>query len=1259
MANLDFYDKHNMVAYLQKSEGCEGFHQIIDFLTKSHIRYALTESPTIYVSLIEQFWQTTSASTLENGDMEITATIDGKVKVVSEASIRRHLKLEDSDGISTLPTSEIFEQLALIGAPSTSQPPTSPPSMQITYVAKEATTMPHDLPLLKVYSLGSDEGSMTLNELTVLCTTLSKKVETLESDLKQTKLTYGAAYTKLIMKVKKLEHKVKSSKARRRVRLVVSEDEDELEDPSKQGRKIAQIDEDEGITLVQMSAQTQGRHEHDFEESDFEFIAPEEDYTAEPDISTANVPVSTAGAEVSTASPEVKTAAESLVYIRRSAAKRKDKGKAIMKEAEPVQKKTKLQLEQERLGLEEALRLQEQLDEEERQRIARVHEEASTFNAEEWDNIQAQIEADEELAHRLQAQERERYSEADKARLLVELINERKRKFAQQRAEQRRNKPMTQAQQRTYMCNYIKNMGSHTLQQLKKLSFDEVKELFETTMKRVNTFTPMESDDTVPKVVAGSSKIDAEQELNQESSKRQKIGEGSEPAEESKDELSQEQLQQLMIIVPEEGMNVEALQTKYPIIDWEVYTEDSRKYWKIIRVGNHTEVELKRLFEPDDDDTLWKLQRYMHDPLKWKLYDTCVVHHVSIERGHDIFMLVEKDYPLTRALMTLMLSNKLQMDEYSVMADELLRKIFILANRPRQGIIMEYLVEISKKACILELKQRNMNKTNSDIQYAVSIKEDTTYLCLHFTKAHEENKINTPYPENPIRRSQVIECEYSGRYRTWIVCKKEKDSDVMLVELIKNNDCPGNEDLEEDDDVLGEEEFRGDHFDKFLTRSELAYHKTLHNWIMTNPLKPSKDSKSPSGIRNFTGRVRGMPIFVGNLTYTSDFKIVEDICSVIDPRMSWVILGKPFVEVSNMTYDLSLGIVKFTNKIEEIAYNIPHKIEQYDSLSDMEKENTKSVYFRNEKDKRKGVEHVMDKILVIMECLVKIRKKARILELKRRNTKIIVLTTNTPYPARKIRLRKKYCLSLKNDMPSRDKSCMIRSSTKELFTHFKEPEREFRSSWKHFKTLSLSESRSPDFNLFSDQEEYSEQEFAETMAKTMEQYMSKTRADYGSGVARPNIEEKDNFELKGQFFKELCTNTFSGSDHEDANQHIEKVLEIVDLFHIPNITIDQVMLRAFPVSLIEAASCWLRNKPSITNWEDLRTKQILDSRGAIPSKTNADAKVAIQEMAEYSQKWHNGTSRTRSPHYTKDCPLKEEGKALEEAYFTQFGAPFQ
>ncbi|GJV22476.1 hypothetical protein Tco_1371496 [Tanacetum coccineum] len=50
-----------------------------------------------------------------------------------------------------------------------------------------------------------------------------------------------------------------------------------------------------------------------------------------------------------------------------------------------------------------------------------------------------------------------------------------------------------------------------------------------------------------------------------------------------------------------------------------------------------------------------------------------------------------------------------------------------------------------------------MKKTDSDIQYVISIKEDTTYLYMYFTKDHEGNKINTLYPENPIRRIQVIE----------------------------------------------------------------------------------------------------------------------------------------------------------------------------------------------------------------------------------------------------------------------------------------------------------------------------------------------------------------------------------------------------------------------------------------------------------------------------------------------------------------------
>nr|GEU78080.1 hypothetical protein [Tanacetum cinerariifolium] len=111
------------------------------------------------------------------------------------------------------------------------------------------------------------------------------------------------------------------------------------------------------------------------------------------------------------------------------------------------------------------------------------------------------------------------------------------------------------------------------------------------------------------------------------------------------------------------------------------------------------------------------------------------------------------------------------------------------------------------------------------------------------------------------------------------------------------------------------------------------------------------------------------------------------------------------------------------------------------------------------------------------------------------------------------------------------------------------------------------------------------------MAETMEQYMSKIRADYGSGIAWPKIDDKYHFELKGQFHKEVQDNTFSGLDHEDVNEHIEKVLEIVDLFH-------EVIL--------------------FYNGLDVPTRQILDSKGAIPTKIAVDAKVAIQDMVEYS-----------------------------------------
>ncbi|GJV87545.1 hypothetical protein Tco_1531483 [Tanacetum coccineum] len=357
-----------MVAYLKKTEGSEGFHQIVDFLNSSHIRYALIENPTIYISLIQQFWNTATARTLDNGEMEITATIDGKVKIVSKASIRRHLKLEDSDGISNLPTTEIFEQLAFMGRTTRQEfvvpQPRSPTQ---TNVVDEAASIGVDVrhrgATIIITSLDAGHGN--------------DRVVALETDLQQTKKVYDTAFTKLIKRVKKLEKTVKTRQDRRKAKIVVSDDEEDLEDPSKKGRKIVEIDQDPDISLVQHDAEVQGRHEHDIE-SDFEFTANEEVYVVKKEVSTTK-PVSTAGASVSTV----------------GASLAKDKGKAIMEEAETIQTKVK---------------------------------------------------PDEEFTQRLQSEEREMYSEAEKPRLLAELINERNRYFASQRAKERRNKPLTQAQ---------------------------------------------------------------------------------------------------------------------------------------------------------------------------------------------------------------------------------------------------------------------------------------------------------------------------------------------------------------------------------------------------------------------------------------------------------------------------------------------------------------------------------------------------------------------------------------------------------------------------------------------------------------------------------------------------------------------------------------------------------------------------------------------------------------------------------------------
>nr|GEW36391.1 hypothetical protein [Tanacetum cinerariifolium] len=466
MVNLEFCDTHNMISYLKKPEGSEEFHQIGDFI---------------------------NAVTYES-----TATIDGKVKIVTKASVRRHLQLADSDGISSLPTIKIFEQLSLIGAqlfrvknqhtqlsPITHLSPKSPTQSLVadevasigvdvrfggattTVIGLEVgqgsgnidntPTMPYDLPLSRVNTLGNDQGSMT------------------QQELKKT---------------------AKFRQARRRARIVVSDDEDDLEDPSEQWRKITKIDQDPGILLVQHDAKIHGRYGHDME-FDYDFDTAEKYVSTAELVSTGGAAVTTDSVTNSTASPtrntRVSTAdditmAETLMYIRKSVAKEK------------------------------AVRLQVELDEEERQRIARVLESSNSINVKEWEDIQARVKADEE---------------------------------------------------------------------------DDLVMLWSLVKEKLNSIEP--TNDKV------------------------------------------------------------------------------REIW----------VELKRLFKQDIDDELWKFQKHIHD-LTYRLYDSCGVHHVSTKKGIDIYMLVEKEYPLTRGTLIMMLVTKLLVDEDNEMSRKFLRKKFMQAERPKR-----------------------------------------------------------------------------------------------------------------------------------------------------------------------------------------------------------------------------------------------------------------------------------------------------------------------------------------------------------------------------------------------------------------------------------------------------------------------------------------------------------------------------------------------------------------------------------------------
>nr|GEY57290.1 hypothetical protein [Tanacetum cinerariifolium] len=179
------------------------------------------------------------------------------------------------------------------------------------------------------------------------------------------------------------------------------------------------------------------------------------------------------------------TLAQALMEIKST----KPKAKGIVfqepKELVKLKKKDQITLDEEvRLKLQ--AELQAELDKE--QRLAsekdQQQEDANITLIETWDDVQAKIDADYQLAERLQAEEQQELNDAEKATLFMKLLEKRRKFFAAKRGEEKRNRPPTRAQQRSIMCTYLKNMEGWKPNSLKNKSFAKIQELFGKAIKK-------------------------------------------------------------------------------------------------------------------------------------------------------------------------------------------------------------------------------------------------------------------------------------------------------------------------------------------------------------------------------------------------------------------------------------------------------------------------------------------------------------------------------------------------------------------------------------------------------------------------------------------------------------------------------------------------------------------------------------------------------------------------------------------------------
>nr|GEW59580.1 hypothetical protein [Tanacetum cinerariifolium] len=345
--------------------------------------------------------------------------------------------------------------------------------------------------LVGVNTPQSGEDSLKLIELIELCTNLQQRVINMET----TKTSQAQEITSLKKRVKRLEKKKRSRthglkrlyKVGLSARIESSDDDQSLDekDASKQGR-IVDIDVDEGFTLVNETTEDQGwnNDEDMFGVNDLdgdEVIVKEQAkevivekkaiVIVAATITFDDITLAKALEALKTSKPKIRgiiirdheEPGESRTTTTVSLKKSQNKGKAKMIK-EPMKSKKKDQI---LLDEEVAKKLQDESNEEERLAGER-----------------ARIDADFELAQRLQAKEQDELTDAENAKLFMELLEKRRKFFATKRDEERRNRPPTKAQKRSFMCTYLKNIKGYKAQSLKNISFAKIQEMFDKAMKR-------------------------------------------------------------------------------------------------------------------------------------------------------------------------------------------------------------------------------------------------------------------------------------------------------------------------------------------------------------------------------------------------------------------------------------------------------------------------------------------------------------------------------------------------------------------------------------------------------------------------------------------------------------------------------------------------------------------------------------------------------------------------------------------------------